>query len=163
MSTVFSTINPTEFMTGWLGTLTHFFIRDIEAIPADKLGVSPGGKARSPQSIAGEVISLLDWMTETLKGGSPPAAEGDAAEKLAATLTTPAVIVARMQEASASLRAAIESAPNEIWTKMVLPPWQLEAPCFVITNIVINHIWYHDGQLNTIHMLSGDEKVHWME
>ena len=38
----------------------------------------------------------------------------------------------------------------------------MDAPVYMIAQIMVSHIWYHDGQLNYIQSLLGDEKVHWM-
>jgi hypothetical protein len=44
-----------------------------------------------------------------------------------------------------------------------VPAWQIPTPLFTLAHIAVSHLWYHDGQLNYIQALLGDEKVHWMD
>ena len=60
------------------------------------------------------------------------------------------------------LSAALSAADEATLTKTVMAPWQMESTVFMLATIAVNHIWYHDGQLNLIQALNGDGDVHWM-
>lgn len=163
MSDTIERIDMKAGMVQWLGALTHFFSKDILALPADKLDVSPGGVCRTPKNIVGEVIGLCKFTTNTLKNEETVGYGDDHGEKFVEGCNTAEELVSVFQAASADLSAAIMAAPDDIWMNEVMPPWQMKDTVFGITNVTINHIWYHDGQINTYQCLYGDEKVHWMD
>ncbi len=163
MSNTLERIDIKAGMVQWLGALSHFFSKDVLALPADKLAVSPGGVARAPRAIIGEVIGLLKYTTKTLRNEEPENYAEDHGERFVAGLSTAEELVGAFQAASADLSAAIMAAPDDIWMNEVMPPWQMKDTVFGITNVAINHIWYHDGQINTYQCLYGDDKVHWMD
>lgn len=158
MSTVTAPIDAVANLNGWLQTLTHFLTSDIKAIPQDKLDWSPGGCARSASSITSEVVGLCNWMAATLKGET--ASEDYMAPSEGGKDN--AALVADVMAATTALSNALTSADAETLNKTVTPPWKMDCPMYMCAQIVVNHIWYHDGQLNTIQCLLGDEKVHWM-
>lgn len=161
MSQVMEGINARGYVIGWLNGVTAMYLKDIDAIPDEILLTSPGGCARPANELTADVIMLLKWTTGALKG-TPTESYQDAAKALAATLTTKAAIADAMNQAKDELAAAIGQASDETMNSMVTPPWQMEAPMFIIVLIAVNHIWYHDGQLNYIQCLNGDGDVHWM-
>ena len=58
--------------------------------------------------------------------------------------------------------SAITSASDEALNAVVNAPWGMPTPVFILAQIAVSHIWYHDGQLNYIQSLLGDGEVHWM-
>lgn len=158
MSTTTAPIDAVANLNGWLQTLSHFFTADIKAIPEDKLTWSPGGCARSAASIAHEVIGLCSWMAAALKGES--ANENYMDDSNASSNHNQ--IIADLATATGALSNALVSADAETLNKTVTPPWKMDCPMYMCAQIVVSHIWYHDGQLNTIQCLLGDDKVHWM-
>jgi hypothetical protein len=51
---------------------------------------------------------------------------------------------------------------SERLAEVVMSPFGMEMPVVGIVNVFVNHVWYHDGQLNMLQAMGGDEKVHWM-
>lgn len=160
MSTTTTTtpIDAVANLNGWLQTLSHFLTVDIAAIPEDKLTWSPGGVARSAAGITSEVVNLCNWMAATLRGENAESTYGD--DSVAPT--THAQLIADIAAATGALSTALTSASNEALNAIVTPPWKMDCPAYMCAQIVTSHIWYHDGQLNYIQALLGDDKVHWM-
>ena len=152
-------VDARGYMAGWLNALTGMYIADINAIPEEKLTVSPGGVARAVNVISAETVDLMNWTTETLKGNSP-VANHDSSE-LAASLTTHAAIASALQAATADLGQAITGASDETLNSMIETPFGMTMPMFMVIQIAVNHIWYHDGQLNYFQALDGDGEIHW--
>jgi len=163
MSNVAEKFDLKSHLVQWLGALGSFYIKDLRALPEDQLSKSPGGVAKTPQKITAEVIGLCKFATLALRGetssytaetdGEPDLSGCDTADKLAAAYDA----------CAKALSEAIQNAPDDIWMQEVMPPWQMKDTVFGITNIAINHIWYHDGQINSYQALLGDDKVHWMD
>jgi hypothetical protein len=71
--------------------------------------------------------------------------------------------LALLKRTSEDFDQALAGCSDEDLAKTVTAPWQMDAPLYMIAQIAVSHLWYHDGQLNYIQCLLGDEKVHWMD
>jgi len=162
MSNVVEAIDFRGSTVQWLGSLNHFFTSDIKAIPEDQLQTSPGGVARSVGSISAEVVGLLNWTSSMLKGETPAVHSEEAMIAESVKYNSHAFICNAMNAAVEKLSGAIAGADDATLAKVVTAPWQMDAPLWSIVQITVNHIWYHDGQLNYFQALKGDSKVHWM-
>jgi hypothetical protein len=162
MSTTIQGIDARGYLSGWLNGVTSMFAADINAIPDDKWTATFGGCTRPVNMLAADAISLLNWCTEALKGNVISTFEEDGMAKLANEIATKGAAIAKLNEASQGLAAALAEASDETLNNVVTPPWQMPAPLFMIAQIAVSHIWYHDGQLNYVQCLLGDDKMHWM-
>jgi uncharacterized damage-inducible protein DinB len=158
MNTTIQGVDARGYTAGWLNALTGMYLADIAAIAEDQLSVSPGGVARSANVISAETVDLMNWTAEALKGNS---IEIDHTHASAATMTTHAAITSAMQAATASLAQAITEASDETLNSMCTTPFGMTMPMFMVVQIAVNHIWYHDGQLNYFQALGGDGEIHW--
>ncbi len=161
MSTTMQGIDAREYLTGWLKGLTGMTIADIKAIPEDKWTATFGGCTRPANEIMADTINLLFWTTAAIKDEHGDATE-DYMKDLGAQIATRDAAIATFTQAVEGFEAALNAASIERLTTVVTPPWQMPAPLFGLAQIAVSHIWYHDGQLNYIQCLLGDDKVHWM-
>lgn len=158
MSTTIQGVDARTYLGGWATALAQMTGADIKAIPADKWEATHGGCTRSAQDISQEIVALLEWTTNALKGNVAP----DYTAQAKADCSTQERAVTALNQAVENFNAALAAASDEALNTEVMPPWQMPAPLFILANIAVSHIWYHDGQLNYIQALLGDEKVHWM-
>ena len=162
MSTTTEAIDARGYLTGWLTGLTGMYTADINATPDDKWTATFGGCTRPANALTADAISLLIWTTEALNGNVIQESNNSAMEQLAEEISTKSVAIAKLAEATAAFNEALAQASDETLNTTVTAPWQMPAPLFMIAQIAVSHLWYHDGQLNYIHCLLGDDKVHWM-
>lgn len=162
MSHVMEGIDARGYLMGWLHGVTDMFLKDIKAMPEPTLTKKFGGCARPANELVADTLGMLYWTTAALKGEKYELNE-DSAAHLAPTLTTHTAIVEAMTKATSDFKNAFDQASDETLNKLVTPPWQMDAPLYILCQIAVSHIWYHDGQLNYIQALEGDEKVHWMD
>lgn len=158
MSTTIEGIDSRAYLIGFANSLNMMTAADIKAIPADQWTATFGGCTKSAKDIVKETVGLLDWCTEALKGNVGTDYSGDSG----ADVSTREAAVEALNNSTTAFGNALSAASDEALNSMVTPPWQLPAPLFMIAQIAVSHVWYHDGQLNYIQMLLGDEKVHWM-
>ena len=59
MSNVAEAVDFRVGMAEWLGTLKTFYNKDIRALPENLLSTSPGGVAKTPGAMTGEVVGML--------------------------------------------------------------------------------------------------------
>ena len=160
MSNVAEALDFRSGLVGWLDMLASFFCKDIRALPDEALTKSPGGVAKAPATIAAEVVSMCDWCAGALRGDVEATTED---EMGLPQYTTKEQICDAVASSASNLGAAIRGASDETLATVVTPPWQMPAPMAVHAQVAVNHIWYHDGQLNYLQALSGDGSVHWRD
>lgn len=162
MSTTLEGIDIRGCLTGWLNGLVGMTSGDINAIPDDKWTATFGGCTRPTNMLIADTISLLQWTTEALKGNVIATYEEDGMAKLGAELSTKGVAIAKLAEAAGAFNEALAAASDETLNTTIMAPWQMPTPLYMLAQIAVSHVWYHDGQLNYIQCLLGDEKIHWM-
>ncbi|MBS1722021.1 MAG: hypothetical protein JSS66_03320 [Armatimonadetes bacterium] len=162
MSTTTQGIDARAYLTGWLTGLTGMYQADIRAIPEDKWNATFGGCTRPASELTADAMSLLLWCTQALKGNASGEHETDLTDKAKADCATKDGAAASLQNAAEAFSQALAGASDETLNQVVTPPWQMDAPLFAIAQIAVSHLWYHDGQLNYIQCLLGDDKIHWM-
>lgn len=162
MSTTASAIDAKGFLIGWLHGLTSMTTADIKAMPEDKWSATFGGCTRSAQQVVAETINMLNWTTEALKGNVIETMGEEDLPPIEAMCDTREKAIAALGEASSNMATALAAASDEALLAEVMPPWKMPAPLFMLANIAVSHIWYHDGQINYMQCLLGDDKVHWM-
>lgn len=156
------TIDAKAYLSGWLNGLQGMYLADINAIPEDKWHATYGGCTRSASDITADAISLFGWTSQAMKGNVLQAGEGEMMETLKAECASKEGAAACMKSHVSDFVAALAGCSEEALNSPVKAPWGLEAPLFALAQIAVSHLWYHDGQLNYIQCLLGDEKIHWM-
>ncbi|MCE9560236.1 MAG: DinB family protein [Armatimonadetes bacterium] len=161
-----NTAERNDMATGlsqWLMQLCNFYCKDILATPNATLLASPGGSARSPQAFTIECMASCEWAIQALGGNDTPSKMSEEANAalIEATMTAE-TLAAALQSTCERFSAALLAAAPERFGAIVMAPFGMEMPIAAICNIFVNHLWYHDGQLNLIQAINGDEEVHWM-
>jgi len=160
MSNTPEVVDGKVFLSHWLGALTGMYAADINAIPDDKWTAAHGGCTKDAGVLTADALSMLVWATEALKGNVIPAAEFGSIE-VSARCTTKADALATLTETTNNFQAALAGASSQALHTPVMAPFGMEMPLYMLAQLAVNHIWYHDGQLNFIKSLLCDEKVHW--
>ena len=154
-------IDAKHYLNGWLVALVQMTTADINAIPEDQWTISHGGCSKPANAIVGDAVSLLHWTTLVLQGDTTPDI-GAAYGSMMAACSTKEASIAKLKEAADAFSSALSAASDEALAADVMTPWQMPTPLYMVAQIAVSHVWYHDGQLNFIQCLLGDEKVHWM-
>lgn len=162
MSTTPGGIDARGYLSGWLAALSDMYQKDVRAIPEEKWLSTHGGCTRSGCDLTADAIGMLIWTTEALKGNVVILDETYVTPQLKDACSTRNGACASLVSACEGFSAALANAGDEALNALVTPPWRMDAPLFMIAQIAVSHVWYHDGQLNYIQSLLGDDKVHWM-
>lgn len=162
MSTTAQGIDARGYLGHWLAGLSGMIQADIQAIPDDKWTATYGGCTKCARDLTADAIAMLDWTTEALKGHPVLTEESYVTEQIKGDVATKDAACAKIKQSSEAFVAALGAASDEALNAMVTPPWRMDAPLFMIAQIAVSHIWYHDGQLNYIQCLLGDDQIHWM-
>lgn len=138
-------------------------VNDLQAIPADRQNVSPGGRARAPLRYVAECAAVNGFVAEYLNTGVMPAGfrlVGEEREKALARFDTERKALAFLARQTEALIAALEKLDidtlGDASDALGVPMTRLS-----VAAMPAEHMAYHDGQLNTIHGLCGDDQMHW--
>ncbi|HRI43073.1 MAG TPA: hypothetical protein PLL78_04600 [Fimbriimonadaceae bacterium] len=162
MSTITQGIDARAYLSGWLEGLVSMYSADIAAIPDDKWHATFGGCTRPASELTADAIGMLSWTTQALNGNLDADYEAAITERFKTSCATKEGAANALRTTAEEFNRALASASDETLNKIVAPPWKMDAPLFMLAQIAVSHIWYHDGQLNYIQCLLGDEKIHWM-
>ncbi len=162
METETQGIDARAFLGAWMNGLTGMYLADINAIPDDKWTATHGGCTKSASELTSDAISLVMWTAEAMKGNYLPGYESDLIGLVKTDCATKEGAAEKLQSVSADFCAALAAASDETLSAKVNAPWGMESPLYGIAQVAASHLWYHDGQLNYIQCLLGDDKIHWM-
>lgn len=162
MSTTTAQTQTGAMLGAWLDQLTGMYCADLAVMPEEQLFTSIGGKVRTAQDFTCEVAMMMTWVAGLIHGNAP-FAPGEAEQaKWMEGATTKDSLVELMKTSAAKLKESLATASQEQLDTVIETPFGMTMPAAAIANLFVNHIWYHDGQLNVIQAFHGDEKVHWM-
>lgn len=156
-------INAKAELASWARQLAHMFVSDIKHLPEGSLTEAQGGKCRNVADIVAEVSGLNMMATSMLTGAEFAMPSDDERAAFVATLTTKDACITAIQSSADALAQALTDSSDATLNESFTAPWGMTTSKYQFANIAANNMWYHDGQLNFIHMLHGDEQVHWME
>lgn len=138
------------------------FLQDLEALPEEAIGRSPGGAARAPAHFTYEIVCVNARFAKRLRGEDPGPFSQDAWASTPDSFKTKEGALAGFSASMDEILEALKAVPeNEMDREIVIPsgttsPFDLAAFCAMHTN-------YHDGQLNYIQALNGDAEIHWTD
>jgi len=136
------------------------FLQDADAISDDKFAVSPGGTARSAADFTYECTILNHRFAGILRGETPAASKNDGWLTATGEATVKSTALAAFKVSSDDLLAAFDLLKDEELDKLV-PGLGGPIPAYAFALFAGAHVNYHDGQLNYIQALNGDDEMHW--
>lgn len=163
MSDTLTTIDFRAELSGWAKQLTHMFCIDLKHIPAQCFTEPHGGKARTVADLCAEVSGLNMMVVGALTGVETPMPTDEERAAYTATLTNAEACIHAIRSSGEALAQAIADTSEATFTEMFTAPWGMTVSKYQFANMIVNNIWYHDGQLNYLQSLHGDDQVHWME
>lgn len=136
------------------------YLKDLAAMPAEQLAVSPGGLARTPYDFTYEVDHVNRRIAARLKGEEPPPYFADG------WMRAPE----EFKDKDAALKALEESTEDVLDAWEALEPDELDKPiqtpggettALELGSLAAKHLMYHCAQLNYVQALHGDAEMHW--
>ena len=135
-------------------------VNDISALDEDKAAGSPDPALRPAIKLLAECGSVNGLLATLVATGQAEMPTPEQREAFYASITTRAEALTVLQDGTAKLYAAIDATPAETWGDTIsgpFGPWtRLSAAEFAAL-----HMMYHDGQVNSVHLLHGDTEMHW--
>lgn len=133
---------------------------DINATDDSVFGAAQGD-ARSISSLVGEMAGFNNCVAATLTGDTS-VDMGAAMQEAAANCTDKASAIATLQASADAVQAAIEGIEDNDWLTDITAPWGMPTTKANLALWAAAHTCYHDGQINYVQVLNGDNEMHWM-
>jgi hypothetical protein len=156
-------MNSSEMIAGGLEQCLAMYKVDLKHMNDEQLVEKKMGVGRSPLNMTAEVGFFNGACAKILKGEEAPMGDESAFAKLLDSFTTREEAVAMMDANTAELAEAIRGLSDEDLGAQVMAPWGEPITKGGLANMCVGHMMYHDGQINYIQTLNGDNAVHWME
>jgi hypothetical protein len=141
-------------------TAYNNLVNDISALDEDKAAGSPNPALRPAIKLLAECGSVNGLLASLVATGQAEQPAPEQREAFYASITTRAEALAVLEDGTQKLYAAIDATAAETWGDTIsgpFGPWsRLSAAGFAAL-----HMMYHDGQLNSVHLLHGDTEMHW--
>ncbi|MBC8140826.1 MAG: hypothetical protein H7Y38_05230 [Armatimonadetes bacterium] len=156
-------LDVAKFLGEALDRTNARLLADLVAIPESRRDESPGGAARSPYSVAIECAVVNTRIAEAIAGRPlpPMPAFGDFAQ-MREHLQTYEAVAEFVTHETLVLKVAVEATPPDGWeTTVTFSPTRPPITRFEAVMLAITHMTYHDGQLNYVHLLHGDDERYW--
>ena len=154
MSDTITQINAGQELANWAVQVTGMLVKDVQALTEEVFAKTYGGVTRSAADVTAETTRSLIDATDRVNGGSGTDVEGTPFGTIAEATTA-------LTDAAAGLAEALQSNADSL-SETTTARWGQEMSRYQYCNIMVNHVWYHDGQICYIQELEGDDKNHWM-
>jgi hypothetical protein len=135
-------------------------VNDLNALDEERASGSPNAALRPAIKVVAECGVVNGTLAELLKAGSAATPSPDERAAYFASITTRAEALAELEKGTQKLYAAIDGVTADRWGETVQT---MLGPMTLLTaaGFAAQHMMYHDGQLNYIHLLHGDTEMHW--
>lgn len=163
MSETATQLNIGEEVAQWCRRLGGMYAKDLAAIEESKYTVSQGGVARTIADFTSEVCGFNYMVVKALNGLPLSMPDDDERAAFQAQFADKEFAMRTVVDSANALADAIESASSETLVSTMTTPWGETMNTFTFANIAVNHILYHDAQLNFIQSLDGDGQMHWSD
>ncbi len=146
------------FFAEQLETVKGDFLADLTALEGSQVNTAPGGVARTPLDLAYEVSFVNRRMGKRIRGEAvEPFPEGFMRAPEGYDLEAAKLDFSSTMD---ELIATWDNLPADELFRPIQLPTEVTHPIDLVW-LACYHTGYHDGQLNYLQSMYGDEKVHW--
>lgn len=154
-------LNVKEYLVNSLRMQHGRLVKDLNTLPEEARAKSYAGCAKSPLTMIAECAWVNGWIVEVIEGGPAKRLTDEEEAALFGSVDTTEKALAMLEESVAKLSAAYEALDENTLGDLTDKPFGRPVPLFQVASLPIGHLMYHDGQINYIQTLHGDDKIHW--
>jgi hypothetical protein len=138
----------------------HNLVNDLNALDEEKASGSPNAALRPAIKVVAECGAVNGTLAELLTAGTATMPSPDERAAYFASITTRAEALASLDAGTQKLYAAIDGVAPDRWGETVQTMLG-QMTLLTAAGFAALHMMYHDGQLNSLHLLHGDTEMHW--
>ena len=155
-----SALSLTSYLQESTMRAQRLLTNDLKALPAEKHTACPGGEGRTPINIVAECAAVNGFIAEYLTTGKMERPPREQREAFLNSFDTAEKVLTFLEEQTQRLVEALGNLDVNTLGDMVDGPMG-PTPRLALAQLPATHMMYHDGQLNYIQTLRGDDLFHW--
>ena len=153
-------LNPRAHLRASTERMHSQLVNDLNALPEENAGVSPGGVARPAIEFVVECGGLNMMISALLAGREFNRRSPEERKAFYATFTTREQALAFLEQQTQGLLRTLDGLDESTLGDVIDGPIG-PMTRFALAELPAMHMMYHDGQLNYLHALRGDNEMHW--
>jgi len=150
-----------EHLVGFTERVHGFLEKDLNAVAEEDSNACPGGCARPALSVVAECGLLNSNIADLLTIGETKRLPAKELKAHLSSFSTKEKALAYLNEQTARLVEAIKGMDESKLGATTDVLFGRPSTWFSVAEFPAIHMMYHDGQLNYLHRLNGDDKIHW--
>ena len=135
-------------------------VNDLNALDEDKASASVDETTRPAIKMVAECGSVNGLLASLVATGEASRPTPEQREAFFEAIKTRADALRTLEEGTQKLYAAIDGLAPDRWGEIVqtpFGPWTRARAA----SLAAQHMMYHDGQINFVHLQHGDTEMHW--
>jgi hypothetical protein len=152
--------NMNAYLRSTTETAYNNLVNDLSAMDETQAAGTPHEALRPTIKLVAECGSVNTLLASLVATGQATMPTPEEREAFYAGITTQQAALAVLEDGTQKLYAAIAAAAPDTWDDSIsgpFGPWTRAAAA----GFAALHMMYHDGQLNSVHLLHGDTEMHW--
>lgn len=154
-----SVINLNSFLRSNIERFSDYLCKDLAAMPEEEAAKEAHRGFRPAIKTVAHCAMIYKAASSLLKTGGMPEVSDEQRTAFVESAVSREKALEIFRGATQDLLEAVDAFPAERWGDPVegfFGPTMLSA-----ASIAVIHTMYHDGQLNHLHLLQGDNEMHW--
>lgn len=154
-------INLNVFVQSTIERFSDYLAKDLSAMSEESASHEAHDGFRPAIKLVAHCGMMYRGVTTLLKTGSMPTVSDEQRSAFLASINTREQALEVFHSATKDLLEVVDAFPAERWGEPVegfFGPTMLSA-----ATLASLHTMYHDGQLNHMHIMHGDNDMHWFE
>lgn len=156
-------IDAASELAAWTRRVASMYAKDLRALSDEAYQKPVGEKVRSMQDVTAEVTGFNMMVAKHIGGEEIAMPSDEDRAAFTASLADRAKGIEMILASGEMLASAIESAGPDRLASMTQAPWGEPMSYYLMANLTANHMLYHDGQVNIVQCLHGDDAMHWFD
>jgi hypothetical protein len=154
-------LDPKKHLAAFTERVHGLLIKDLTAIPEDRHDECPGGCAHPALRVVAECAAVNGLVASYLSTGRAERLPPDQREAHLNSFDTAEKALAYLEQETRKLISAFECLDESTLGDRDDTFFGRPMTRFAIAELPAVHMMYHDGQLNYLQTLHGDDKIHW--
>ena len=154
-----SEIDLNAHLRGTIERFSDYLCKDLAAMPEEEAAEEANPGFRPALKTVAHCAMIYTAATSILKTGGMPDVSDEQRTAFVESASSREKALEVFRDATKDLLEAVDAFPAERWGDPVegfFGPTMLSA-----ASIAVIHTMYHDGQLNHLHLMQGDNAMHW--
>lgn len=137
------------------------YASDLQHISDEQLRTSPMGAARAPITFTAECIGFNLLCAKLISGEQAERMSGEEREQFYASVDSGEKARRMLAMSTENLASTLEKLSDDQVFATVQAPWGDTMKAYALAQMAAMHMMYHDGQVNYVQALYGDDVNHW--